>query len=99
MKELEKSLRTTVTPAPPPGLRERVLTAARAARAHRSIAPHPLDLLWEFREALVAGLLVLALAHLAVTSQSLKWEREWGWIQPAPWNQAAWIPSTEENER
>lgn len=99
MKELEKSLRTTVTPAPPPGLRERVLTAARAARAHRSIAPHPFDRLWEFREALVAGLLVLALAHLAVTVVSSKWEREWGWIEPDPWNHAAWMAPIEENER
>ena len=99
MKELEKSLRRTVTPAPPPGLRERVLTAARAARAHRSIDPHPLDRLWDFRQALVAGLLALALAHLAVTSLALKWEREWGWIQPTPWNHAAWMAPIEENGR
>jgi hypothetical protein len=90
MNALERRLRRSHTPEPPPGLREQVLRAAGEAAQRRVDSANTLDRLWELRELLVTALVLLAVAHVAVSSVSARWEQEWGWTRPAPRHVASW---------
>lgn len=96
-RTIETRLRSSLAPAPPAELRTRVLRAAREAAQVPFNSMHPFDRLWEMRQLLVVGLLVLVAAHLVVNSISSSWQRRWGWFPPAA-VASAWVPPTKEIE-
>ena len=67
-----------------------MLRAAGEAARQRVESLKTLDRLWELRELLVTALVLLAVAHVAVSSTSARWEQEWGWSRPARSEVAAW---------
>ena len=78
-RPVEGMLRLLEAPRPPEDLRGRVLDAARRAERVEDERRDILELVWRWRHAVVAALVLLLVAHASVTRVAHVWGRAWGW--------------------